>query len=101
MVQIKHNYSTGNETEQGNWIIDTGMIGLSRETREGWPLLTVETEMNGNSKSTNERGPSFGPVQNSKCFFSLPYNSFVPIVQQAGSPVSLCVFLDLTISCVQ
>ncbi len=26
------------------------------ETREGWPLLTVETEMNRDSKSTNERG---------------------------------------------
>jgi hypothetical protein len=26
-----------------------------RETREGWPLLTVETEMNGDSKSTNEK----------------------------------------------
>jgi hypothetical protein len=29
-----------------------------RETREGWPLLTVETEVNWDSKSTNERGPS-------------------------------------------
>ncbi len=29
-----------------------------RETREGWTLLTVETEMNGDSKVTNERGPS-------------------------------------------
>jgi hypothetical protein len=30
----------------------------SKETREGWrPLLTAETEVNGNSKSTNERGP--------------------------------------------
>ncbi len=29
-----------------------------RETREGCPLLTVETEENGDSKSTNERGPS-------------------------------------------
>ncbi len=27
-------------------------------TREGWPLLTVETEANEDSKSTNERGPS-------------------------------------------
>jgi hypothetical protein len=27
-----------------------------RETREGWPLLTVETEVNGDSKSSNERG---------------------------------------------
>ncbi len=26
-----------------------------RETREGWPLLTVETEVNGDSKSTNKR----------------------------------------------
>jgi hypothetical protein len=26
--------------------------------REGWPLLTVESEVNGDSKSTNERGPS-------------------------------------------
>ncbi len=26
-----------------------------RETREGWPLLTVETEANGDSKSTNVR----------------------------------------------
>ncbi len=32
---------------------------VSRETSEGWPLLTVETEVNGDSKSTNERGPSF------------------------------------------
>jgi hypothetical protein len=30
----------------------------TRETREGWALLTVETEANGDSKSTNERGPS-------------------------------------------
>ncbi len=28
-----------------------------RETREGWPLLKVETEVNGDAKSTNERGP--------------------------------------------
>jgi hypothetical protein len=28
---------------------------MPRETREGWPLLTVETEVNGDSKSTNER----------------------------------------------
>ncbi len=28
------------------------------ETIEGWPLLTVETEVNGDSKRTNVRGPS-------------------------------------------
>ncbi len=26
----------------------------TRETTEGWPLLTVETEVNGDSKRTNE-----------------------------------------------
>jgi hypothetical protein len=31
----------------------------TRETREGWPVLTVETEVNRDSKSANERGPSF------------------------------------------
>ncbi len=30
----------------------------TRETREGRPLLTVEAEVNGDSKRTNERGPS-------------------------------------------
>ncbi len=30
---------------------------LPRETREGWPLLTVETEVNGDPKKTNDRGP--------------------------------------------
>ena len=29
-----------------------------RETREGWSLLTIETEVNGDSMSTNDRGPS-------------------------------------------
>jgi hypothetical protein len=28
-----------------------------RKTREGWPLLMVETEVNGDSKRTNERAP--------------------------------------------
>ncbi len=28
----------------------------TRETREGWPLLTVETKVNGDSGSTYERG---------------------------------------------
>jgi hypothetical protein len=30
----------------------------TRESREGWPLLTVETEVHGDSKSINVRGPS-------------------------------------------
>ncbi len=53
------------------------MVGKPRETREGWPLLTVPTEANGDSRSANERGPSlagpfgiFVPVQE---FFVLPW----------------------------
>ncbi len=79
------------------------------ETREGWPLLTVETEVNGNSKRTYERGPSLdgslglswqykrlysaltalvGPVQ--KIFFTGHYfNYFVPVAQQAGQAAVL------------
>jgi hypothetical protein len=30
------------------------LLTYTKETREGQPLLTVETEVNGNSKSTNE-----------------------------------------------
>ncbi len=36
---------------------------IARETREGWPLLTVETEANGDSWSTNDRDPSFWLVR--------------------------------------
>jgi len=89
---------------------------LARETREGWPLLTVETEVNGASKSTNERGPSLAGSLGLLCrykrfvfclgcssrpstkYFFFPnyalFNSFVPIApaswacRRAGSPVS-------------
>jgi hypothetical protein len=37
--------------------IPFAMVTSQRE-REGWPLLTVETEVNGDSKSTNDRDPS-------------------------------------------
>jgi hypothetical protein len=30
----------------------------NKETREEWPLLTVVSEVNGDSKRKNERGPS-------------------------------------------
>jgi len=92
----------------------------ARETREGWPLLTVETAVNGGSKITNKMGPSLvcwacragtrdfcsalaalaGPVQNI-LFFAVRYcNSFVPHrpvsweSSRAGSPVSQYVSLD-------
>jgi hypothetical protein len=55
-------------------------MAVARETREVWPLLTVETEVNGNSKSTNERGPflvgSLGlPYRYKRLLFSLGCSS--------------------------
>ncbi len=78
-------------------------VGTS-ETSEGWPLLAVETEVNGDSKKTNEKGSFLvvhwacastrdlcfalaalaGPVQN-----ILYFNSFVPAAQQAGQATVL------------
>jgi hypothetical protein len=79
--------------------------GVPRETRERWPLLTVETKANKNSRSTYERGPSLvgslgrhagkidycpaltaavSPVQ--KIIFRTAnfFTVLVPITQQAG-----------------
>jgi hypothetical protein len=87
--------------------------GELRENREWRPLLAVETEMNGDSKSTNERCPSLvgsmclscpytgtrdfcsalatlvGRVQNI-FFLAVQYFSFfVRIAQQAGQTAVL------------
>jgi hypothetical protein len=35
----------------------TSPDALTKENTEGWPPLTVESEVNGDSKRTNERGP--------------------------------------------
>ncbi len=39
-------------------LTQTNVSGDHRETVEGWPLLTVETEANGDLWSKNERSPS-------------------------------------------
>ncbi len=80
-------------------------VTLTREYKEGWPLLTVETEVNGDSKSTNKSCPSLVGLlglsyrykrflfclgsssrPTIKSFFlSVHYfNSFAPISCQAG-----------------
>jgi hypothetical protein len=48
--------------ERDKWVI--------RETREGWPLVTVEIEANGDSKSTNDRGPSLVGSLDSSCWYN-------------------------------
>jgi hypothetical protein len=85
----------------------------SIETIDGWPLLTVETEVNGESKSTHERGPPLvdfcsasvalvGPVQNIFFFTVYCFNSFVTSAQQAGLAavlgrlsLSVCLWLGV------
>ncbi len=89
-----------------------------RETRDRWPLLTVETEVNGDSGSTYEIGPSLVgslglscrfkrvlsclgcPSQpNSKYFHRTLFQFVCPHCpaswadSRVGSPVSLYVFL--------
>ncbi len=72
---------------------------------KGSKLLTFETEANGDSKSTNERGPPslvgctrdfcsalaalVGPVQNIYFLNVHFFSSFVPIAQQAGQAAVL------------
>ncbi len=81
-----------------------------RDYREGWPLLTVESEVNGDSKSTNESGPSLVGSLGLSCwymrllscldcssrsgtkyfFLTVHYfSSFGPIAQQAGKAAVL------------
>ncbi len=74
----------------------------SRESIDGWPMLTAETEVNGDSKSTQKRGSSLVGSSGLSCrykifLFSLGIifltvhfsNSFVPIAQQAGQAAVL------------
>jgi hypothetical protein len=53
------------------------MGARNREGREGWPLLTFETEVNGGSKNSNERDPFlvvlFEPVIPIQEIFVLPW----------------------------
>jgi len=85
--------------------------GVSRETREGWPLLTVETEVNGTQRGqmngvlsclvccvcrsdTRDFCPALAALKlaQDKIIFFITvqyFNSFFPIAQQAGQAVVL------------
>ncbi len=64
----------------------------SRETRKGWPLLTVETEVNGDSKSTNERGSS---LDGSLCL-SCQYQRFLFCLDRCSLPSTKYFFTHST-----
>jgi hypothetical protein len=86
----------------------------SREAREGCTLLTVGTDLNGDSKSTNERGFCLGwfvgpfslgcskrPITESVFPHRTLSNSFVSIAQQAGEAavpgrlsLTMCLWLN-------
>jgi hypothetical protein len=51
------------------------------ETKEGWPQLTVKTEVNGDSKRTNEKGPSLVGSLGLSCV-SIRYKRFCSALVQ-------------------
>jgi hypothetical protein len=57
--RMLHNFRIEN-VSLSNWRYDQ---------REGLPLLTVRTEVNGDSKSTNERGPSLVDSFGLSCWY--------------------------------
>jgi hypothetical protein len=69
----------------------TGCCGYSRETREGWPLLTVETEVSGDSKSTNESGPSLTGSLGLWCLVQ----EICPALAALVGPVQIIFFLTV------
>ncbi len=62
-------------------------------SREGWPLLTVETEVNVNSKSTNERGPSLVCLLDSSC----RYKRFLLSLDCSSQPSTKYLFPHCTL----
>ncbi len=98
-----------------NFCENAKMICLLRETREGWPLLTGETEATGDLWSTNEGGP-FSLSWLVRWFFILPWllwsaqvkmylfltaqylNFCVTIYQQRGQAVVHGLFLWVCVS---
>ncbi len=65
----------------------------TRGTTEGWPLLTVESELNGDSKSTNERVPLHllvcGAVLPVQEIFVLPWLSSQQSTKYFFSPCTI------------
>jgi hypothetical protein len=61
-----------------------GCSKKTRDTREGWPLLTIETEVNGDSKTTNERGPSLVGLLGLSCRYKKFFSVLAALVRLVG-----------------
>ncbi len=69
------------------------MYSIKRENREGWPLLNVETEVNGDSKRTNDRVLSLVGLLDSSC----RYNRFLSCLGCPSHPSTKYYFPHRTL----
>ncbi len=67
-----------------------------RETREGWPLLTVEIEVNGDSKSTKERGPALVGAVGLSCRYKRCSLCLGQAAVLGRLSLSMCLYLTYT-----
>jgi hypothetical protein len=79
------------------YLLDQDVLDILRTNQRdqrGWPVLTVESEMNDDSKSTNERGPWLVGTLGS----SYRYKRLFPALAALVSPV-LNIFPRRTVHC--
>jgi hypothetical protein len=83
----------GRELSPGQRERRVAVRGAESETSEGWPLLIVEAEANGGSRSTLERGPSFVSLTSSFC----RYKRFLSCLSCSRGPSTKNLFPHCTI----
>jgi hypothetical protein len=107
LLMCQANAAPRSWSESSSWREESHFNGKTIQTRQGWPLLTVETEANGDSRSTYKRDPSLvgllGSVVPVQEIFVLPwllnifffltvhyFTLFVLFAQNAGHTVLPC-----------
>jgi hypothetical protein len=88
-IQGKINSDTQGGDSLTMYAVEREVVGY----RDGWPLLTVETEVNGASKSTNERGPFLVSLFGSSC----RYKRLVSCLGCSGQPSTKYFFPHRTL----
>ncbi len=75
--------------------------GLTPERPKSGPMLTVETEVNGDSKSTNQRGPSLVGSLGPSCHYAIIrdfYPAFASLVSSVQnifcSPFTISIYVS-------